>query len=54
LQFGANASAVALSEGASDAARFQDGVAVFTQAKGGLMFEASVAGQRFIFTPSSR
>lgn len=54
LQLGANASAVALSDGASGAARFQNGVVVFTQAKGGLMFEASLAGQRFTFTPSSR
>jgi lipid-binding SYLF domain-containing protein len=54
LQFGANASAVALTDGASEAARFQNGVVVFTQARGGLMFEASVAGQRFTFTPSNR
>lgn len=54
LQFGANASAVALTDGASGAARFQNGVVVFTQAKGGLMLEASIAGQRFTFTPSTR
>lgn len=30
---------------------YQDGVAVFTIAKGGLMYQAAVAGQRFSFTP---
>ena len=45
----ANASAVALKSGAAAQARFQDGVAVFTQANGGAMFEASVGGQQFKF-----
>jgi lipid-binding SYLF domain-containing protein len=49
LEFGANASAVALKAGASSAAKFVDGVAVFTQQKGGLMFEASLTGQKFTF-----
>ena len=31
--------------------QYQDGVAVFTIAKGGLMYQAAVAGQRFSFTP---
>ena len=30
-----------------DMQRFFDGVAIFTQAKGGLMYEASVGGQKF-------
>ena len=28
-------------------ASYSDGVAIFTQAKGGLMYEASVGGQKF-------
>lgn len=31
---------------------YQDGVAVFTIAKGGLMYQAAVAGQKFSFTPA--
>ena len=31
---------------------YQNGVAVFTIAKGGLMYQAVVAGQRFSFTPA--
>jgi len=30
---------------------FAGGVAVFTMAKGGLMFEASIGGQKFTFKP---
>jgi lipid-binding SYLF domain-containing protein len=30
---------------------YQDGVAVFTIAKGGLMYEAAVAGQKFTYEP---
>ena len=48
--FAANASAVAIKAGASAQARFQDGVAVFTQPNGGLMFEAAIGGQKFTFT----
>jgi len=33
-----------------NAARYNKGVAVFTIAKGGLMYEASVGGQRFDYT----
>ena len=47
LKFGAQASAVAITEGASVDVAYQDGVAVFTQVKGGLMFEASIGGQHF-------
>jgi len=52
LEFAANASAVALKSGASAAARFENGVAVFTKPKGGLMFEASIGGQKFNFKPA--
>jgi lipid-binding SYLF domain-containing protein len=47
----AQASAVAIKNGASASAKYQNGVAIFTAAKGGLMFEASVGGQKFHFTP---
>ena len=47
----AQASAVALSAGAAANASYQDGVAVFTASKTGLMYEASVGGQKFTFHP---
>ena len=47
LKFDAKASAVALEEGASIDLAYQDGVAVFTHTKGGLMYEASIGGQHF-------
>lgn len=50
-ELGAHASAVALTAGASADADFDGGVAVFTLAKGGLMYEASVGGQKFSFEP---
>jgi lipid-binding SYLF domain-containing protein len=46
-ELGAQASAVAITAGASADADFVGGVAIFTQAKGGLMYEASVGGQKF-------
>jgi len=47
----AQASAVAAAEGAAANAKYEHGVAVFTVAKGGLMYEASVGGQKFEFIP---
>jgi lipid-binding SYLF domain-containing protein len=47
----AQVSAVALAAGASANAKFEHGVAVFTATKGGLMYEASVGGQKFSFEP---
>jgi lipid-binding SYLF domain-containing protein len=47
--FSAQASAVAVKSGASTTAAYRNGVAVFTQAKGGLMYEASIGGQKFSF-----
>jgi hypothetical protein len=35
--------------GASADASFRDGMAIFTMEKGGLMFEASIGGQRFSY-----
>jgi lipid-binding SYLF domain-containing protein len=49
LTFAANASAVAIKTGASAAAKYENGVAVFTMTKGGLMAEASVGGQKFTY-----
>lgn len=51
FEFAAQASAVALSSGASANASYKGGVLVFTMAKGGLMYEASVGGQKFKFVP---
>ena len=72
FEFGADASAVAITAGASagvstaggtsagasggkhDAmtkGSYSKGIAVFTVAKGGLMFEASIGGQKFGYTP---
>jgi len=47
LKFNAQASAVAITEGASVDVAYHNGVAVFTQVKGGLMYEASIGGQHF-------
>jgi lipid-binding SYLF domain-containing protein len=47
----AQASAVALNQGAAAVAKYKNGVAIFTQMKGGLMAEASVGGQKFNFEP---
>ncbi|MGW9686463.1 lipid-binding SYLF domain-containing protein [Flagellimonas sp. 2504JD1-5] len=47
LKLDAQASVVALKGGASFDVAYQDGVAVFTMTKGGLMYEASIGGQRF-------
>jgi len=49
IKFSANASAVAVTAGSSGAVDYQGGVAVFTMAKGGLMFEASIGGQKFSY-----
>jgi lipid-binding SYLF domain-containing protein len=46
-EFAAQASAIAATLGASADANYEHGVAVFTLGKGGLMYEASVGGQKF-------
>ena len=51
FKFAAQVSAVAATEGASADAPYQEGVAVFTLTKGGLMYEAAVGGQKFKFKP---
>jgi lipid-binding SYLF domain-containing protein len=47
MEFSAQVSAVAVTAGASANAKYENGVMVFTLAKGGLMYEASVGGQKF-------
>lgn len=42
---------MALKEGATIDAAYQDGVAVFTLTRGGLMYEASIGGQYFKYEP---
>jgi lipid-binding SYLF domain-containing protein len=49
VELSAQASAVAASAGASADAKYNEGVAIFTMAKKGLMYEASVGGQKFKF-----
>jgi hypothetical protein len=49
FEFSAQVSAVAVSEGASANVKYTDGVMVFTMKKGGLMYEASIGGQKFKF-----
>jgi len=51
FEFGAQASAVAITAGASADAAYDSGVAIFTHAAGGLMLEGSVGGQRFTYKP---
>jgi hypothetical protein len=50
-QVSAQVSAVAAAEGASNNAKYVEGVKVFTKAKSGLMAEATVGGQKFTFEP---
>ena len=50
FEMGAQVSAVAITLGASADANYDGGVAVFTIAEGGLMYEATVGGQKFKFS----
>ncbi len=50
IEFSAQASAVAATAGASANVKYTEGVMIFTQQKGGLMYEASVGGQKFDYT----
>ena len=54
FEFSAQVSAVAVTAGASANAAYDGGVAVFTMTLGGLMYEASVGGQKFKFKPAKR
>jgi len=51
MELSARASAVAATAGASADADYEHGVMIFTMARGGLMYEAAVGGQRFTYTP---
>ena len=50
-EFAAQVSAVALASGASADAKYKDGLLVVTMSIGGLMYEASLGGQKFKVTP---
>lgn len=49
--FDARATAVAASEGAAANADYRNGVIVFVAPQGGLMFQASIGGQKFGYEP---
>jgi lipid-binding SYLF domain-containing protein len=49
FRFDAQATAVAIKSGAGANAKFTNGVAVFTMDESGLMFEASIGGQKFSY-----
>ncbi len=51
FEFAAQVSAVALTAGASADLAYNGGVAVMTMTKTGLMYEASVGGQKFKYEP---
>jgi len=51
VKFSGQASAVAIKPGVSVDATFKNGMAIFTQTKGGLMYEASIGGQHFSYKP---
>ena len=51
FELNAQASAIALTERASRDLAYNRGVAIVTMGKGGLMYEASVGGQKFSFKP---
>lgn len=50
FEFAAQVSAVALASGASADAKYKDGLLVITMSIGGLMYEASIGGQKFKVT----
>ena len=49
FEFGASARAALITEGANASVDYTNGVAVMTFSKGGLMYEASIGGQKFTF-----
>jgi lipid-binding SYLF domain-containing protein len=54
LKLNAQASAIALDKRAGGDLPYRDGVAIITMAKGGLMYEASVGGQKFSFESDAK
>ncbi len=53
FEFDATANAVGITRGAGATVDYANGVAVFILAREGLMFDASVGGQKFSFWPKS-
>ena len=51
FEFGASASAALINSGAAVESAYSNGIAVLTVSKGGLMYEASIGGQKFSFEP---
>jgi lipid-binding SYLF domain-containing protein len=51
FEFTGQVSAVAARSGAAADVKYRDGVAVYSQEKGGLMLDASVGGQKFTYEP---
>jgi lipid-binding SYLF domain-containing protein len=51
FEFSAQATAVAVKAGAGATAKYEKGVMILTMAKGGLMYEASIGGQKFKYKP---
>ena len=51
FELSAGVSAVVAAEGAAQTARYQQGVAVFTMPKSGVMAQAAIGGQKFKFQP---
>jgi lipid-binding SYLF domain-containing protein len=51
VEFAGQASAIAVTKGASADISFKDGIAVYTMPKAGFMYEASIGGQKFKYTP---
>ena len=49
LELSAQASAVAVTAGAAANVKYNNGVMIFSQIKGGLMYEATIGGQKFNF-----
>ncbi len=48
---GASASASKTADKSTAGAKYQEGVVVFTMAKGGLMYAATIAGQKYTYKP---
>ena len=54
IAFAGQASAIAATKGISADIAYKEGVAVYTMPKSGLMYEASIGGQRFKFNPKKK
>jgi len=53
LEFGAQATGIAVKAGAAAASRFDNGVAVFIMPKGGLQAGANINGQKLTYSPNN-